>query len=118
MCLLRLDLVPSGDGVGACQEWSATRDIDIYRLESRRSSNTGVGKALLLHVFRTINISKINNNRAGHEVSQFLQLEGAELFPLGDDYRGISSFDAIVWVPGNSVTSASTCLACSIPTGS
>ena len=65
------------------------RDIDIYRLESRRSSDTGVGKALLLHVFRTINISKINNNRAGHEVSQSLQVEGAELFPLGDDYRGI-----------------------------
>ena len=66
-------------------------------LERGGSSNTGVGKTVLLHVLWRIDVSEIDDHRARHEVPQSFQIECAELFPLSDDHCGVGFFDAIVW---------------------
>jgi len=88
--------IPSGflsDGLGSRPK---RRINKIDRLLGRKTSDRGICEAVFLHVFWTIDVSKIDHDWTSHRVPYALEIERTELLPFGNDHHGIGPFHAIV----------------------
>src|SRR5260370_7859550 len=61
-----------------------------------RPSDAVIGKAVLLHVLWKINIPKVDDHWASHQVPHAFQIQRAELFPFGHNDNRVGIFDAVV----------------------
>src|SRR6202048_4696806 len=64
---------------------------------ARGATHTAVDETRFFHLLRTIHISEIDEDRTCHEVPHPCEVEGTELFPLGDDHGSVRVLHAMVW---------------------
>lgn len=69
------------------------------------------------HVLRLIDIAKINNDRARHRALQAIQIQCAELFPLGHDYQCVGALCDLGVAVELSLAGSRLILACAAQTG-
>ena len=79
----------------AVASWFATFLLNATIL--RISPDAFVAKSVCDHILRLIDVSKINNDRARHRALQTVQIQGAELLPLGHDYQCVGAIRATIW---------------------
>src|SRR5438270_13381974 len=67
---------------------------------NRRSSDTHVQQAMLLHYLSRVKVAPINHNRISQQALDASKIERGELFPIGQDQQSISADGGLIGILG------------------
>lgn len=78
---------------GASPTWTDSPEFSL-------ASDSRIGEAVLHHVLPIKDIAQVDDDRAGHDLPQALQIELAGLLPFGGDHQCIRVIGAGIGAEG------------------